>query len=676
MKYKLDVFTIFIILLILLVLFMILNKWFSIKETKENFLDYNFDIKEDSNTDVSLPFYGTGKTVSHLYDNLYFDKTNGTVISLIGLQRGSGVQPEVGTIPLEYIKTIPRNTELNSDNITVTSHSYSSSTQIVPVDGMKILYRTYNCKDVGFVSHQSDISYNYQYFYQSWYKNTYMHLFKYDISTANTNKQIKHVRSFAFIGNGKFIFDNSTTDVDIKNIPTTTMEDGDRAYGGNFAKPDNLYNGDAYSSNLSKILSNITNNVTYDISYGNIITKNITTTPITYTIHNRNNVELNGISGDTAVAYQTSYNTKSQFKTGFKKVFNIKCNNVMVLVTVYDDNTIISVIGRNASKEYEIINTKRFNRTQEVTNLDTDTENKSASTTGNDDVKPKDDSKDDSKDKSKDDSKDKWSDLYNLFKKDCGDDPTCMYWYFQIMSNKNNDDTDISDIFSDDYFLKSEIVPPVCPQCPNCPSSSGVCTSCGGCGGSGINISSRNLVLTPIDSTTYKDKLGNIYIAYRDNSGNTKYLLQGNQSNNPTLAPITNVTPGPTTGTTISGNTANVANNLINNTADIVEGTGVLAYSAGSGAVNLLRDTGSGAVNLLRDAGSGISNLGQGQGQVQGQGQQSGQTQGQRQGQVSDSKFGNIQGYTPVDNYSYYGALQSKGGNFMPVTADFSSFRK
>ena len=31
---------------------------------------------------------------------------------------------------------------------------------------------------------------------------------------------------------------------------------------------------------------------------------------------------------------------------------------------------------------------------------------------------------------------------------------------------------------------------------------------------------------------------------------------------------------------------------------------------------------------------------------------------------------------TPIDNYSQYGALQSKGCNYMPVTADFSAFRK
>ena len=31
---------------------------------------------------------------------------------------------------------------------------------------------------------------------------------------------------------------------------------------------------------------------------------------------------------------------------------------------------------------------------------------------------------------------------------------------------------------------------------------------------------------------------------------------------------------------------------------------------------------------------------------------------------------------TPIDNYSYFGALQSKGSDFIPITSDFSSFRK
>jgi hypothetical protein len=139
-------------------------------------------------------------------------------------------------------------------------------------------------------------------------------------------------------------------------------------------------------------------------------------------------------------------------------------------------------------------------------------------------------------------------------------------------------------------------------------------------------------------------------------------------------------------------NTAGVANNLINTAGGVVGTAGNLAYSAGSGAVNLLKDTGSGAVDLLKDTGSGavdllkgvgsgISQLGSGGLQMQ-QGSQYNSTTGlggsggASLSTTSDKTFGKMPGQTPVDNYSYYGALQSKGGNFMPVTADFSSFRK
>ena len=42
----------------------------------------------------------------------------------------------------------------------------------------------------------------------------------------------------------------------------------------------------------------------------------------------------------------------------------------------------------------------------------------------------------------------------------------------------------------------------------------------------------------------------------------------------------------------------------------------------------------------------------------------------------SGKTIGSVPGQTKIDNYSYYGAVQSKGSNYMPVTADFSAFRK
>ena len=134
-----------------------------------------------------------------------------------------------------------------------------------------------------------------------------------------------------------------------------------------------------------------------------------------------------------------------------------------------------------------------------------------------------------------------------------------------------------------------------------------------------------------------------------------------------------------------------------------------MLFRSGSGAAGFLKETGSGAVGLLKDIGSGIKNLGEGSLQTRGSTtgtitgynsgapvaagsgfgplQVGGQSVGQIQpigqtttsgalSQVSARNFGDMNSPAPVDNYSYYGALQSKGGDYMPVTADFSSFRK
>ena len=43
---------------------------------------------------------------------------------------------------------------------------------------------------------------------------------------------------------------------------------------------------------------------------------------------------------------------------------------------------------------------------------------------------------------------------------------------------------------------------------------------------------------------------------------------------------------------------------------------------------------------------------------------------------ASSGAPGFSQGNAPIDNYSYYGALPEKGADYMPVTTDFSAFRK
>jgi hypothetical protein len=99
---------------------------------------------------------------------------------------------------------------------------------------------------------------------------------------------------------------------------------------------------------------------------------------------------------------------------------------------------------------------------------------------------------------------------------------------------------------SDDYFLKTEVVPPVCPACPSCSDSNGCCGHRGGNSGNSGNGTSSN--------------------EKKSNTTNKSQSSSGTQSNS-------------------------------------------LIRDAGSGATNLIRDGASGADDLVRDAASGTTKL-------------------------------------------------------------------
>ena len=199
----------------------------------------------------------------------------------------------------------------------------------------------------------------------------------------------------------------------------------------------------------------------------------------------------------------------------------------------------------------------------------------------------------------------------------CNDELSCKwYYYFKTIGN------DPSVLFKNDYIKKTQIVPPVCPQCPNCPGN-GVCSSCGGHGGSGCRDSSGSLI---------RDAGRGIAGLTRDAVGGTVDLAKD-----------------------AVGGTVGLVKDTVGGTVD-------LAKDTVGGAVGLVKDVVGGTVGIGKDVVGGTTNL----------------LNRDYRGQQSDSTFGYVpgQGYTPVDNYSAYGAMQSKGANYMPITADFSAFAK
>jgi hypothetical protein len=116
-----------------------------------------------------------------------------------------------------------------------------------------------------------------------------------------------------------------------------------------------------------------------------------------------------------------------------------------------------------------------------------------------------------------------------------------------------------------------------------------------------------------------------------------------------------------------SGTTDGSGNNIIKSavggavglTKEAVGGAVGLTKEVVGGAVGLTKEVVGGAVGIVKDTASGIYNIGD----------------NQKTSSTSKSTTA-YDASSPVDQYSYYGALKSKGGNFMPVTADFSSFRR
>jgi hypothetical protein len=257
-----------------------------------------------------------------------------------------------------------------------------------------------------------------------------------------------------------------------------------------------------------------------------------------------------------------------------------------------------------------------------------------------------------------------------------------------------------------DYILKTQIVPPVCPSCPGCAAShDSVCSNCGGQGGSGT--------LT-CNGTSVIDAAGNIVL---DNAGKPRSCS----------APAGTRVSISNDGVAQSGTAGGVANNMINTTGNVITSTestaSNLLQNAGTGTSNLLQNAASGTTNVLsntlsgtkdfaketasgvkdfaketasgvkdfaKETGSGIKGLVEDTGtglskfltanatRVNNNNGASQTATVGRQGQYSGSigvNYGTNTQYT--DPYSYSGTLPTKSpSNYIPITADFSSFGK
>ena len=208
---------------------------------------------------------------------------------------------------------------------------------------------------------------------------------------------------------------------------------------------------------------------------------------------------------------------------------------------------------------------------------------------------------------------------------------------------------------SDDYILKTEIVPNACPSCPSCPSlpEKITCTNCGGCGGSGtVGSDGKSLVKDTVDAagnivTDVVDEAGDIA---RDTVGGAVGLGKD------TVGGAVGLGKDAVGGAVGLGKDA--VGGAVGLGREIVGGALGLGREIVGGAVGLGGDVLGGAVDIVRDAGTGAVRM-------------------IPKDQRNQNGRPNMQGayYGTNNDYNYNGTLANKpSSNFMPVTADFSSF--
>lgn len=631
---KITPFILFLILLFVLVLSILFSKFLPLSSTTEGFVAFKQD-KSQSDF-VLIPQYSTASTVVKLYDNLFYDTKNSNIIEVDGnafvgntaggnvtantrantASSSSGIVDSMG-ISVTGVYIIKRDGSSNVNQF-LTKFTDNTKSSVVATDTSESSIPTVNSQYSQWVySTKCTKTDPYQLFYVAWDTKTFIHVIK-------TGTSPIHIGSYMFDINNSRNYFMYPTNLSI-SISTPTA-DTDSA-NGTFVI-DSLYD------SKNKVYQ-ISHTVEFDPMNANLIIKNDPSKPGVIKVYNRKNTVITDYTNNK----QTNVtDTGSTFQPW---IVSDAAGNMLVYMPL-GTNTLVAILQMdpaNAGK-FKFSQVARFNST----GIDT-------STTSGQPRTP-----------SPGESTAPGSEYYKWL----------AYWNTVVNSSGS---------YSEDYLLKTQIVPPVCPSCPSCPSSGGgasACTNCGGQGGSGtqgISVSGNNA--TVMGSGTFGTN------ANADTLGGATTIQ--------TLGAVAGVEDVAKTGAGVVTGVVGTAGKTVGGVVDtagkvaggVVGTAGHLLESTGSGAVDLTKTAIGETTGLLRDAGSGaVSILKQGDNRTYQQGsgpasQQQQQGGAQRQGGApAMSGWNQSTAGNGIDNYSYYGALQPKGSNYIPVTANFSAFSK
>lgn len=686
---KVTALLLFVILLIVLVISVVIANR-SGYSWKEGFVSYQ-QSKAAGQT-FTIPTYSSSNNVTKLFDNLFFDQANGNLIEIDSPQFTVGGVIDLAGTGIISTTVTPRNNSSSSNkykgNVSLLPGGGTTSTSVPEsqIGSVSINYNSYVYKS------QSINTDTYCVFYMPWYNNTYIHILDLNASA--------HVGTYAQ-SNGKFY--NKQYSVNANGVPNSLI--GLNQISIDIDPKNNSFVSDPYYD-PRKILYQVSQYVKYDITNGSLIVK--TGSGVT-------------VYGRASPITSTSYNSPGMVSNTASTVSNIPFSPSLIADTLGNNiilyipdgtNTLVAVITLQntavpgkLSANYTLSNVVRFtaNAVDNGSNMNS---NKgimglfnnylSTMNSGQIGTVPP----------------------YGSMPQQTATSPyaTSPYW---PSTKSSSGGCPMSNGYTDDYMLKTQIVPPVCPSCPSCGTGSGVCTNCGGNGGSGTKTTNGKTMVSGEEKQTLYDKLTDEHSFFGDGTPTT-----GKKDANGNDVQWKNDIGKGTFSSNADPNT--LAGGLVLSQYSMIAGLEEGAYTAADvaksglgtigGAIKDVTGTVGGVANNAITGVTGLAKNNQGSGPVSGpatgagSGSVSGPSTGYGPSTGSESSIGTVGGSGPamsgtsgpgssgpagtggpgtgsggvsytgpqsMDQYSYYGALPAKAAsNYMPVTADFSTFRK
>ena len=629
MTFKLSPLSLFLILLIVLFVSYFIGNWFYSPE-KENFI--SFDYGASIGSSIQIPQYSGTSTVNKVakvYDNVFYDVYNGNLIEVDGSAYKGNSEITGSSISNVYILGRAKS------GSSLSSYKTQANNQIVQTAESQITF-TKSFKEFTYKT-QSQNTNPYVVFYLPWNDTTYIHMI--DICGGIQNH--KHMVTELYYPTSQ---NNITYTNSMLKFPSGKSMDDFNSSNNNFVRLP------AYDPSYS--IFQMTSNIFFDVRNAQIVITNPDTNtllvyPRKYDMTDSSLIKSGNYTAQTSVI-STDFNAWSAYDLSNK-------GNKMVLYISVATKTMVVIIEPDNSNGYRLFNVKRFSNTG-IDNGDASVSLTSPSSN------------------------------INTLQSTPDSMMSDYYKWFYHNSVKGIKDTNSHNMnYSDDYILKTQIVPPVCPSCPSCPScpASGggdTCTNCGGNGGSGM---------VGVDQST----------DINQNGANSSIPGQ----------PISNVANATTNSVNNAVNaTAGVAKNLINTTGNLLysgaSGTKHLVEGTGKGVKHFVENTGKGALDAAGYVGKGAldvaGNVGKGALDVAGNigntllttnatniddvnadsqpvdnnNRNFNDNDINRLGYLNSNGSPIINNSSVTDPYSYFGAVPSKPSLFMPITSDFSKF--